>query len=304
MIATALRFPIADSPKEFLLRMDQLRSEDVRKLVELSEEIERAAAYPNLGRARAILFRGESGTRSFLSIMRAAKRLGMTVEDASPRIVCGEAVDREALFAAGNAADFLLVDGMSRQILSKTRDMVMTRGLSCRVINFGVHHTDQPLHALSLYRLVRSRIEATNRTARICFVESTEHCPVANAVHQLLRANDGAAQPGRNPVFRGSGFGAFPRSALITIKDPSELGRAAPDAVILSNSGDSYVEQATERYLEFIAQLPEHVPVFPAVPHDVFDDVLPQRVACQEMLDKICTTAMAVFLWMTNWTAT
>jgi hypothetical protein len=298
MIATALKFPIVDSPKEFMLRMDQLGIDDVRKLVELSEQIERGTAHPDLRGARAILFRRESGTQSFLSIMRAAKRLGMAVEDASPRIICGEAVDLEALFAAGDAADFLVVDGVSRQMLTKTRDMVMTAGLRCRVINIGVHNTDQPLHALSLYRLVRSRIN--DNTARICFVRSTEHCPVGKAVHELLR-NDQATRLSRKPDwardFARNRFGAIPSSALITLKYPSELGRAAPDAVILSNSGDSAVEQATARYLEFIAQLPEHVPVFPAVPHDVFDAVLPRR---EEILDKICTTTMAVFLWMTN----
>lgn len=315
MIATALRFPTVESPKEFLLRMDQLGLDDVEELVELSEQIERGAAHSDLRGARAVLFRRESGTRSYLSTMLAAKRLGMGVEDASARIVCGGAVDVDALFSAVNAADFLLVDGVSRHMLTKVRDMVTTAGLRCRVVNLGVCDTDQPLHVLSLYRLVRSRINAAKTTARICFVGSTDHCPVAKAVHQLLRGNDRATQQHRKPGwargFGGHGFGAIPPSELITINDPDDIGRAAADAIILSNSGDNASEETTTRYLEIIAELPEHTPVFPAVPHDAFDPVhydafdaaVLHRVAYQEMLDKIYTTSMAVFLWMANRTA-
>jgi hypothetical protein len=304
MIATALRFPTVESPKEFLLRMDQLGIDDVGELVDLSEEIERGAAHPHLRGARAILFRRESGTRSYVSTMRAAKRLGMDVEDASPRIVCGKAVDVDALFAAGNAADFLLIDGVSRHMLTKTRDMIMAAGLRCRVVNLGVHDTDQPLHTLSLYRLVRSRIDAVDAAARICFVDSTNHCPVAKAVHQLLRGNDRGAQASQTPNwvrrFGGHGFGVIPLTQLVTIKDADGIGRAAPDAVILSNSGESAGDEAIVRYLEIIAELPEHVPVFPAVPHSAFDVALSRPVAYQEMLDKIYSTSLAVFLWMAN----
>lgn len=126
MTATTLRFPTVESPKEFLLRMDQLGIDDVGELVELSEEIERGAVHPDLRGARAILFRRESGDQSYLSTMLAAKRLGTDVEDASPKIVCGRALDAEALFSAGNAADFLIVAGVSRHMLTKTRDMVVT----------------------------------------------------------------------------------------------------------------------------------------------------------------------------------
>lgn len=179
--------------------------------------------------------------------------------------------------------------------------------MRCRIVSLGGDDTDQPLQSLALYRLVRNRINAADTTARICFVGSTDHCPVAKSVHQLLRGNDHGAQPSRKPDwacgFGGHGFGAIPPSQLITINDADEIGQAPPDAIILSNSGDSASEETTTRYLEIVAELPEHTLVFPAVPHGAFDDALSQRVAYQEMLDKIYTTSMAVFLWMTNRTA-